>query len=1390
MISRSSPPASTQKRRTVRNLALPFILVVLCAASVCFGDDWPTWQHDNRRSGTTSEQLDTQTLELRWTWRSSAPPQTAWAGPAKYDAYAFHRNLPSMRNYDAVFHPIAVGERIWFGSSVDDTLYCLNAVDGREQWTMTTDGPLRLSPTWSGGRVFFGSDDGYARCVDAETGELVWQFSPAPSDQRVINNGRLIPFQPCRTGVVVDKSTAWFACAMLPWKDAYLCALDASTGKVETPNHYVRKLPGRTMEGPPALSSGALILPQGRVAPRVFDRLTGDDLGEMAKSGGGSVVVVTLDDKVLHGPASDSRKGGFRQSDGKSKEMVAALGRGNALVVDGTHAWMLTDDAIVASDLSTNVEHWKVNCDCPFSMIKAGDTLFVGGDRLVAAYSADSGERRWAQKTDGRIFGLVAANGRLIASSDTGVIHCFSTGTKHSSPIPPTFAAPDSITAADSDPKAESVADVAPIDDDRLLGQWAFQQSYAVGTELRARVGRNLTLSKPGRFSDLGDHQALELDGEGETAMVSPSFQNAPHPSTAFSAEAWVRIDQLLDWGGIIGIVQDNGSDEKGWLLGYRKDRFCVAVRSVDGPDKLTYLTDEKPLELSRWHHVVGTYDGNVLRLFVDGNLRAESDAPSGKIVYPPRAWFEIGAYHDNDEYHRMKGAIHELRLYNEALDTKEIAAHYWQTKSRIPEQAETIELASGPWLAFEDSSTATVQWSTAEPQLSRLDYGISDFDQTVVDQKLRRDHRVQLTGLRRNGVYRYRIGLRQGDETRFTEEYECDNFFNYSRPIAAREIGNVSGADPIDSKDFAKRFLEQTDRRRGMGLIIGSIEVPILLELCRQSELRFVIAETDKKKVDSLRTELLRHGVYGNQVTVHRVTDPSDLPMPGNWADLVVAMKPRNLADVLEAQHQTRPDGGVTLVFTRSDFDIPPGFESLRWKVASEKGFVVFRIEKPALEGSGEWSHLYGTPDNSAFGGEQLAGASSAEELEVHWVGRPGPRYQADRSGRKPSPLAVGGRLFLQGLHRIVAVNSFNGTILWSLEIPDLERFNMPRDCSNWCATRDFFFVAVKGECWKISTNSGEVVARVPAAGPDAAIAMDWGHIATEGNRLFGSTVRKGSSWTSFWGGGDAGWYDARSGSVTFPICSDELFCRDADSLNLNWEYKRGVVLNSTITTRGDTMYFVESRDEQILQSDQRRIGDPRLWQDLYLVAIDSETGSQRWEQKLAPMKTQVVCYLAHSQGRLILVSSSDQSYRVESFDDRNGKSQWTQSTEWPGGKGDHGKAMMRPAIVGNRIYLRPHVLSLRDGSVLDEKMPDGHGCGTYSCTSQSVIYRARTVTMWTPETNQKSTWPRLRPDCWLSTIPADGMLLSPEGGGGCSCGSWMETSIGFMPRMDAEHE
>ncbi len=78
---------------------------------------------------------------------------------------------------------------------------------------------------------------------------------------------------------------------------------------------------------------------------------------------------------------------------------------------------------------------------------------------------------------------------------------------------------------------------------------------------------------------------------------------------------------------------------------------------------------------------------------------------------------------------------------------------------------------------------------------------------------------------------------------------------------------------------------------------------------------------------------------------------------------------------------------------------------------------------------------------------------------------------------------------------------------------------------------------------------------------------------------------------------------------------------------------------------------------------------------------------------------------------------------------------------------------------------------------------MPKG-GCGTYALTKHAAIYRAGSVSLW-PLKGAKGTssWSRLRPGCWLSTIPALGMVLSPEAGGGCKCGNWYETSVVFMP-------
>ncbi|MDE0737487.1 MAG: PQQ-binding-like beta-propeller repeat protein, partial [Pirellulaceae bacterium] len=226
-------------------LFLPALLALLLGTMHhATAADWPTYRHDNRRSGITREALSTASLGLLWSWSSTLPPQSAWAGPAKWDAYAGIRGLKSMRMYDPVFHVVAAGNQVYFGSSVDDSAHCLDATTGKPLWQFTTEGPVRIAPSYHSGRLYFGSDDGHAYCLNAKTGDLRWRFNPSlqgnngtlPDDlaHRIVHNGRLIPFWPCRSGLMIQSGTAYFSASLFPWHPSYLCAVNAINGQPDS----------------------------------------------------------------------------------------------------------------------------------------------------------------------------------------------------------------------------------------------------------------------------------------------------------------------------------------------------------------------------------------------------------------------------------------------------------------------------------------------------------------------------------------------------------------------------------------------------------------------------------------------------------------------------------------------------------------------------------------------------------------------------------------------------------------------------------------------------------------------------------------------------------------------------------------------------------------------------------------------------------------------------------------------------------------------------------------------------------------------------------------------------------------------------------------------------
>jgi outer membrane protein assembly factor BamB len=642
--------------------------------------------------------------------------------------------------------------------------------------------------------------------------------------------------------------------------------------------------------------------------------------------------------------------------------------------------------------------------------------------------------------------------------------------------------------------------------------------------------------------------------------------------------------------------------------------------------------------------------------------------------------------------------------------------------------------------------------------------------------------HQVTISSLphMRQAEFWIEVGTATGQHR--TKTYTCDTYFNYS-PTDPLETSNPTVADELDN-----RIPASLRKQSGLAVYLGKPSLNRLSSLLRQTKLRWLVLCEEREYVDILRQQLIALNVYGGRVGVYHLAAYDDLAMVDSFANLVIS--DYSLESWSDAGG--RPESFISLVSPNGFSLSPASRTSDYWSHLSFDGKEQFKLEtrqdwdlvdRQPLPGAGSWSHLYGSANNSAFGGEELGGATNSDDLKIQWVGRPGARYQPDRSGRKPAPLSAGGRLFLQGLERLIAVDAFNGTILWSIELPGLGRFNMPRDCGNWCADENSVYLAMDDRCLQLDAATGRVQREVKVVGDvNSSAKFDWGYIARVNGYLIGSGTQKDAAFTNFWGGANAGWYDAKSGDATNKVCSDSLFVHRDGKEQPVWIHTGGVIINSTITVEKDQILFVENRSSQIREADSRRLGGDDLWNNLELVALDLITGHEKWRKPIKVPAGTVVFQLAASNGKAVVLSSaSDRKYHVYAHETATGELAW--NTEFAWSSDNHGGHMSRPAIVADKLFIRPRAFDLQSGKVLPQRLPGG-GCGTYACTTQTLLFRSRTVTMWDANKGSTSEWPRLRPDCWLSTIPANGMLLSPEGGGGCSCGVWLETSIGFMPK------
>ena len=197
-----------------------------------------------------------------------------------------------------------------------------------------------------------------------------------------------------------------------------------------------------------------------------------------------------------------------------------------------------------------------------------------------------------------------------------------------------------------------------------LLGWWTFEEEDDSPVAFDWSGNRQGGMYHEARRTEGLRGRALVCDG----GSVNVPAQVLRLPTAQITVETWIRSDvegQTDRW--FVNCIFGDGAS--GFRLGLSGGRLTWAIPQAPWSH---HLHADRPLPTGRWVHVAATYDGEMMRLYMEG-VQVGALERRG-IINPPSQVLALGNFARNHRAH-FQGLLEEVRLHGRALTAEEIAA-------------------------------------------------------------------------------------------------------------------------------------------------------------------------------------------------------------------------------------------------------------------------------------------------------------------------------------------------------------------------------------------------------------------------------------------------------------------------------------------------------------------------------------------------------------------------------------------------------------------------------------------------------------------------------------------------------------------------------------------
>lgn len=183
--------------------------------------------------------------------------------------------------------------------------------------------------------------------------------------------------------------------------------------------------------------------------------------------------------------------------------------------------------------------------------------------------------------------------------------------------------------------------------------------------------GTGVRFGAPGPLAGVPS-AGITLDGtQGILMPAGLDFSGA----APYSIEVWVNPSGQTDLGFIVD-HEDFTRGREGWELLANSQRF-YSERWNDGSTPMATAYSDVTFAAGVYHHLVATFDGTEIRLYVDAELHGRSTTPAGALATTSKPW-TIGRQNCTcTPSAGFRGTLSELAVYASALTVSQVAAHY-----------------------------------------------------------------------------------------------------------------------------------------------------------------------------------------------------------------------------------------------------------------------------------------------------------------------------------------------------------------------------------------------------------------------------------------------------------------------------------------------------------------------------------------------------------------------------------------------------------------------------------------------------------------------------------------------------------------------------------------